>query len=123
MIHIKSEKEIEVMKVGGEKLNRVLTALLKEVKPGVSPLKLDILAEKLIRKEGGVPSFKKVPGYKWTTCMCINDIVVHGIPYDEPLVEGDVLGLDVGMFYKGFHTDSSWSVIVGDADKFPEKKR
>lgn len=111
------------MKEGGKKLNRVLTMLLTEVKTGASPLKLDQLAEKLIRKEGGVPSFMKVPGYKWTTCMCINDIVVHGIPQDEPLVEGDILGLDVGMFYKGFHTDSSWSVIVGNADKFPEKKR
>lgn len=123
MIHIKSDKEILAMQEGGEKLNRVLKALLAEVKPGLSPLKLDEIAEKLILKEGGVPSFKKVPGYKWTTCMCINDIVVHGIPYQEPLAEGDVLGLDVGIFYKGFHTDSSWSVVVGDANRFPEKKK
>lgn len=114
MIHLKKPHEIEIMKEGGAKLKRVVDAVLSEARPGVTPRQLDRLADQLIKKEGGEASFKKVPGYKWTTCMCINDIVVHGIPNDTPLKEGDIAGIDIGMFYKGFHTDSSWSVVVKD---------
>ncbi|HLB60986.1 MAG TPA: type I methionyl aminopeptidase [Patescibacteria group bacterium] len=112
MIHIKSPKEITAMQEGGKKLKAILDAVIAEVRPGVTPKELDRRADALIKASGGTPSFKKVPGYHWATCMCVNDIVVHGIPVDTPLQEGDIIGVDVGLFYKGLHTDASWTVLV-----------
>jgi methionyl aminopeptidase len=82
------------------------------IKPGVSELELDALAEKLILQKGGEPGFKKVPGYKHTICISTNDVVVHGIPTDYKLKMGDVVGIDCGVFYNGFHTDMSETVRV-----------
>lgn len=109
---IKSEEEIQIMREGGRILGEILEALLKKVKPGVKTIDLDILASELIDKRGGYPSFKTVRGYKWTTCMCVNEEVVHGIP-DDTLKEGDILCIDIGMLYKGLHTDTAWTIPVG----------
>ena len=105
MIHIKTKKEIEVMEKGGKILAEVLSEILSNVKPGISELDLDRLAEKLILEKGGEPGFKRVEGYKHTICVSTNDTVVHGIPTGYRFKEGDVVGIDCGVFYKGFHTD------------------
>lgn len=123
MIHLKTEKEIEVMQEGGKKLKAILDAIITEVRPGVTPKELDRRADELITATGGTPSFKKVPGYHWATCMCVNEVVVHGIPTDVPLAEGDIIGVDVGLFYKGFHTDASWSVIVNEQQAVSKEQR
>ena len=112
-IKIKTPEQVEVMKVGGHILSEVLFALLDYVKPGVSEIELDALAEKMIRERGGEPGFMRVPGYKHTLCVATNDVVVHGIPSTYVLKEGDIIGLDCGVFYEGFHTDMGQTIRVG----------
>ncbi|HYM65612.1 MAG TPA: type I methionyl aminopeptidase [Candidatus Sulfotelmatobacter sp.] len=115
MINIKSQKEIEIMKKGGQILAETLWEVLGIIKPGVSELEIDALAEKLIKEKGGEPGFKKVVGYKNTICVSTNDVVVHGIPSEYKFKEGDIVGIDCGVFYGGFHTDMSETVIVGSS--------
>ncbi len=117
MIKIKTDKEIEIMCHGGKILAEVLFETLKNVKPGVSELELDNIAEKLIIKKGGQPGFKLVEGYKHTICISVNDVVVHGIPTNYKIKEGDIVGIDCGVFYGGFHTDMAETVAVGDVGK------
>jgi methionyl aminopeptidase len=128
MIHLKTKKEIEIMRIGGKILAEVLTEVIKNVKVGISELELDRLAEKLIIQKGGESGFKKVDGYKHTICISTNDVVVHGIPTNYRLKAGDKVGVDCGVFYKGFHTDMAQSAMVkgeglndkymGDVSKF-----
>lgn len=111
----KSEEEIEVMLEGGQKLARVKKALKKAVAVGVSAKEIEDLATKLIKKEGGEPSFKLVPNYRWATCVNVNEGVVHGIPKKELIFKnGDIVSIDVGMYYKGFNTDTSFSLLIGN---------
>lgn len=112
MIHLKNSQEIETMREGGEILTGVLNLLFHSLHTGMKLSALDRMAEEEIIKRGGEPSFKKVKGYKWTICACVNDVVVHGIPGDYEVHAGDVVGLDCGVYYKGFHTDSAWTVKV-----------
>lgn len=100
------------MAEGGRKLGGILQKLLDKAQPGVTLMDIETLADGLIRQEGGAASFKTVKGYKWATCLCVNDVVVHGIPTDYVLKDGNVLTIDVGMLYKGFHTDTAWTKIV-----------
>lgn len=111
----------EAMIKGGKKLGKILDALLNFAKPGVSLTEIDNLAEKLISEEGGTPSFKSVKNYKYATCLCLNDIVVHGLPSSYMLKEGDILGIDVGFYYQGFHTDATWTIPIGNVS--PEIKK
>src|ERR1700746_2993834 len=113
MIDYKTPQEIEIMKKGGHMLATVLGEVMDAVKPGVTELELDKLAEKRIRELGGEPGFMKVQGYHHTTCFSTNDVVVYGIPSDYVLRDGDVVGIDCGVYYKGFHTDMSESKRVG----------
>lgn len=114
MINIKKPHEIAVMRKAGHILAEVLTEVLRHAKPGVSELELDALAEELIRKKGGKPGFKEVPGYHHTICVATNDIVVHGIPTGYKLQEGDIIGIDCGVYLEGFHSDMAETVYVGD---------
>lgn len=111
-ISIKTPQEIEIMAKGGKILSDTMYEVLSHIKPGVSELEIDSLAEKLIKKAGGEPGFKKVEGYKHTICVSTNDVVVHGIPTSYRFQEGDVVGIDCGVYYAGFHTDMSESIIV-----------
>ena len=122
MINIKTPEEIKIMARGGGILAETLSEVLKNIKPGVSELELDGLAERLIREKGGEPGFKRVPGYKHTICVSTNDVVVHGIPTAYRFKEGDVAGIDCGVFYKGFHTDAAQTVRVQEL-KFPPSPR
>jgi len=112
MAFIKTKKEIELMKEGGRKLALVFAEVVKRIKPGVRLEQLDCLAEKLIIKQGGYPSFKTVRGYHWTTCININEGVVHGIPNNYQIKEGDLVSLDMGMLYEGLHTDMARTLWV-----------
>src|SRR5579859_7021113 len=119
-VTIKTKEEMKIMEEGGKKLARVKKALGKAVKPGASAWDIEELANKLIEKEGAQASFKKVPNYKWATCINVNDGVVHGIPQKTIIFkDGDVVSVDVGVYYKGFHTDTALSVYLG---KDKEKK-
>ena len=112
MIDLKTEQEIEIMLRGGKILAEVLKEVLNAAKVGVSELELDKLAEKLILEKGGEPGFKKVAGYKHTICISTNDVVVHGVPTEYKLKDGDVVGIDCGVYYKGFYTDIAQTVRV-----------
>lgn len=114
MINLKSKKEIGIMSEGGKILAEVIFQTLRYVKPGVSEIELDRFAENLILSKGAKPGFKKVKGYNYTICACTNDIVVHGLPGDYKFKEGDVFGIDCGVYYKGFFTDSAWTLRVKD---------
>lgn len=128
MITIKKPEEIRILKEGGEKLARIIHKVAGEVKPGVSTAELDIIAEKLIKESGGVPSFKNYKSsgdrkpFPASVCVSINDEVVHGIPNkNKVLKEGDIVGLDAGMKHKGLYTDMAITVPVGRVSKEAQK--
>ena len=112
MISLQSVADISIMKEGGKKLWNILQKLLQESVPGVSLQEIERHACTYIEHAGGTPSFTTVKGYKWATCLCVNDQIVHGIPSPYVLKEGDVFTIDVGMVYKGFHTDNAWTQII-----------
>lgn len=103
--------KIQAMREGGTRLGVILQQLLDKA-VGVSLLEIDALTDRLIRDAGGAASFKTIKGYRWATCLCVNDVVVHGIPTDYMLKDVDLLTIDVGMLYKGFHTDTAWTKLV-----------
>lgn len=123
MIHRKTKQDIAVMQEGGAKLGGILQELLSFAEPGVSLLAIDAYADTLIKKSGGTASFKTVKGYKWATCLCVNEVVVHGIPTSRIVKDGDVLTIDIGLIYGGFHTDTAWTKIVGTDDSADKKKK
>lgn len=121
MIHIKKPEEIAIMMEGGKRLSRVKNALAEAVKPGVSAMDIENLAVRLVKEEGCEGSFNKVPGYSWLTCINVNSEIVHGIPKKETVFKsGDVVSVDVGLYYKGFHSDTS--ITVG-LDVAPEVRK
>ena len=123
----KTREEIEKIREGGRKLAAVLDALKKEAKAGITTNELDSLAERLILESGGVPSFKGYKGSKdarpfpATICVSVNDEVVHGIPTNKKLAQGDIVGLDIGMKYKNLFTDMAQTVIIGATDEIGRK--
>lgn len=114
-IPLKTPQELEIMKEGGKISARVLDSVLAAAQPGISTLELDALAEKLILKAGGKPSFKGFDDYPFATCVNINEGIVHGLPTKRKLKAGDVLTVDLGVFYKGLHTDNARTVEVGSS--------
>jgi methionyl aminopeptidase len=115
MIQYKTPEQIKIMQTGGHMLAEVLREVMSAIKPGVVEIDIEQLAEKLIREKGGEPGFQKVPGYHFATCISTNDVVVHGLPGKYQFQEGDVVGVDCGVFYQGFHTDMSETVRVKGA--------
>ncbi|MBI2023105.1 M24 family metallopeptidase [Candidatus Giovannonibacteria bacterium] len=117
---IKNDKELHILREGGRKLAAVLNDVVKTVKPGVRTMELDELAECLILRSGGTPSFKGYKAYMASSkypaslCVSVNDEVVHGIPSVRILGKGDVVGLDIGMWFDGYCTDTAKTVIVGE---------
>lgn len=109
-----------LMAEGGEKLAKVLHEVCSICKAGVSLTAIDALADKLIRNEGGVASFKSVRDYRWASCVNVNEGVVHGVPRGYRLKDGDILSIDVGMQYKGWHTDMARTFVVGKSQKEKE---
>ncbi len=120
-IRIKTPEEIQIMVEGGRRLARVKNALKEAVGAGVTSMDIENLAVKLIKEEGAEGSFDKVPGYSWVTCVNVNEGLVHGVPSgDVVFKDGDVVSIDVGLYFKGFHTDTSISVGVNVS---PENKK
>ncbi len=121
MISIKNNSEIEIMAEGGKKLARVKKSLVEATREGVRASDIENLAVKLIKEEGAEASFKKVPKYHWATCINVNEGLVHGIPISSLIFKkGDLVSIDVGVYYKGFHTDTSISVGI---DLSPENQK
>ncbi len=112
MIYLKNPSEIKKMTQGGKILSEVLDIVLTNIKSGIRLSQLDELAESEIRKRSAFPSFKKVKGYKWSICSCVNEEVVHGIPDDYMIRNNDIVSIDCGVYYLGFHTDAAWSIRV-----------
>jgi methionyl aminopeptidase len=112
-IFLKTPREIKIMTEGGKRLSRVKESLIREIKPGVNAYEIEILATRLILNEGCEPSFKMVPNYKWSTCVNVNKGVVHGIPKKEIIFKkGDIVSVDIGVYYRGFHTDTSFTLGI-----------
>lgn len=112
MIILKTDEEIEKIAKGGKILKRVLAEVTQMVAPGVSTRQIDKEAERLIYLYDGAPGFKRVPNYQWATCIPINEQVVHTPPSSRVVKEGDVVTIDCGVFYGGFHTDAATTIYV-----------
>jgi methionyl aminopeptidase len=122
MINIKTPKEIEIMAEGGRLLALIFEQMKAAAKPGISTMELEELAKKLIADCGGKPSFLGEGGYPAVTCISVNEEVVHGVPSASRILkEGDIVSLDAGMVYKGFHSDMAATVGVGQIA--PEMQR
>lgn len=121
MIVIKSDREIELMREAGRIVALAHKKVAEAIAPGVSTLELDAIAEKTIRDNGATPSFKGYYGYPGTICASINNVVIHGIPKkDIKLKKGDIISIDIGAIYKGYHGDCARTHPVG---KISEEKQ
>ncbi|UCE93261.1 MAG: type I methionyl aminopeptidase [Flavobacteriaceae bacterium] len=121
MINIKTLEEIELMRESALVVSRTLGEIAKVIKPGVTTLELDKIAEEYIRDQGAVPGFLGLYDFPNTLCMSPNEQVVHGIPNDEPLKEGDIISVDCGALKNGFYGDHAYTFAVGEID--PETKK
>ena len=121
-VTIKSPREIELMRKAGEILAATHEELRKALRPGMSTLDIDRLGEKIIRSYGCVPSFKNYNGYPASICVSVNDEVVHGIPNRHRILkEGDIVSLDAGVIYQGYHSDAARTWAIGEVT--PEAKQ
>ena len=115
MISLKSQREIELMDRAGTIVALVHKKMKEVVKPGISTFEINRIAEEVIRENGGTPSFKNYQGFPCAVCTSVNDMLVHGIPDKKTILkEGDIISIDVGACYKGYHGDSAWTYYVGN---------
>lgn len=115
MITIKSPREIELMDKAGTVVALVHKKMREIIKPGISTYQIDKIAEEVIRANGCTPSFKGLYGFPNAVCVSVNDMLVHGIPNHHVILkEGDIVSVDVGACWKGYHGDSAWSYFVGE---------
>jgi methionyl aminopeptidase len=110
---LKTRGELELMDQANRIVMRVLDGIAERIRPGVTTRELDRFAEETIRAAGAVPAFLDYKGYPATLCTSRNDVIVHGIPDDRPLAEGDILGVDCGVAYKGYYGDAARTFAVG----------
>ena len=120
---IKTSSEIKIMAEGGRYLADICRQLEVLAKPGETLLKLEKTAQALIVKTGGEAAFARVPGYHWATCLNVNESFVHGIPGAYVLQSGDVLSIDIGLYYHGFNTDTSVTFQVGTCASADDNKK
>ena len=113
MINIKSPREIELMAKAGDIVYQTHQYLLKYLKPGITTKEINELGEKFILSKNATPSFKGFGGFPAAICISINEEVVHGIPGDYQLQEGDIVSLDIGACFQGYHGDSGWTYAIG----------
>lgn len=112
---VKTDEEIELMRIAGRKLACVHEALREFIRPGITTKSIDELGERLILEEGGIPNFKNYGGYPASICVSVNNEIVHGIPSEERILkEGDIVSLDAGLIWKGFHSDAARTWGVGN---------
>jgi methionyl aminopeptidase len=123
MIAIRTEREIDLLRKANQTVNKVLVTLADHVKPGVTTDELDAMGEELIRESGGTPSFLGYPGspgagsFPKSTCISVDEVIVHGIPGPRVLQEGEIVSIDVGVNYKGYYGDAAFSVACGELDE------
>ena len=117
-VSVKSNREIELMREAGKILGTVLNELSKEIKPGMTTHRIDQLGEEMIRSYGCIPSFLGYGGFPASICVSVNEEVVHGIPSKKRILhEGDIVSMDAGVIYKGYHSDAARTVGVGEISK------
>ncbi|MDG5800702.1 type I methionyl aminopeptidase [Marinilabiliaceae bacterium ANBcel2] len=116
MIYLKTDEEIELIRLSNQLVGRTLGEVAKAIKPGVTTLELDKIAETYIRDNKGVPGFLDYQGFPNTLCTSVNDNVVHGIPNDDPLKEGDVVSVDCGVLLNGFYGDCAYTFEIGEVN-------
>lgn len=121
MISIKTPQEIEIMAQAGKILAEIIRELKSKVEPGITTKELDNLTEKLISNAGAKPAFKGYQGFPAALCASVNEQIVHGVPSNRELIEGDILSLDLGIVYNGFYSDMAVTVPIGAID--PEISR
>lgn len=113
-IYYKTNEEIELVRISSLLVGKTLAEVAKVIKPGVATAELDKIAEKFIRDNGGVPSFKGYSGFPASLCISVNSVVVHGIPGKYELQDGDIISVDCGVYKNGFHGDSAYTFAVGN---------
>jgi methionyl aminopeptidase len=116
MIHCKTPREIEIMRVAGRIVALTHQELQKYITPGITTKDLDAIAEEFILSQDAIPSFKGYNGFRGSICTSVNEELVHGIPGDRVLNEGDIISIDIGANYNGYHGDSAWTYAVGNID-------
>lgn len=121
MIISKTPREIEIMRDAGKIVALTHQELEKYIQPGISTLELDAIAEKFIKKHNASPSFKGYNGFTGSVCASVNEELVHGIPGSRILKDGDIISLDIGAYYNGYHGDSAWTYPVGTIDEDTQK--
>lgn len=121
MISIKSPREIELMRIAGRIVAETHELLRKAIRPGITTLELDTIAEEFIRKRGAIPAFKDYNGFPASICSSINEQVVHGIPGPTALKDGDIIGIDIGAVYDGYYGDAARTYGIGRIDKETER--
>jgi len=109
MVHLKTAEEVQIMKEGSLILGKAHGEIARKIKPGVKTKDLNSLAEEFIRDSGGTPSFKNYNGFPAALCISVNEVVVHGFPGDYELKDTDIISIDCGVFYKGYHSDSAYT--------------
>src|ERR1044072_7831048 len=114
MIHIRSNQEIELIRKSALMVTATLTQVAHFLKPGIKTITIDAMTEQFIRDNGGVPSFKGYNGFKYTLCISVNEVVVHGLPGDYELKDGDIVSVDCGVYMNGFHGDHAYTFAIGD---------
>jgi methionyl aminopeptidase len=113
MIICKTPREIEIMREAGKIVALTHQELKKHIHPGITTKELDAIAEKIIRKHDAIPSFKGYNGFRGSICASVNEELVHGIPRSKVLQDGDIISIDIGAKYNGYHGDSAWTYGVG----------
>ena len=118
MITRRNDKEIELLRHAGKIVAMTHEYLKPYIKPGISTKKLDEMAEKFILEQGAIPSFKGYGGFPGSICASINDVLVHGIPNEKHILkEGDIISIDIGANFNGYHGDSAWTYAVGEVSE------
>lgn len=113
MIICKTARELEIMRIAGKIVAMTHQELQKYIQPGITTKELDNIAEKFIRQHDAIPSFKGYNGFTGSICTSVNEQLVHGIPGDQKLKNGDIISIDIGAKYNGYHGDSAWTYPVG----------
>lgn len=121
MIICKSETELGFMREAGRIVAETHRLMAKSIEPGITTGELDQIADKFIRSQGAVPSFKDYNGFPYSICASVNEELVHGFPGKRKLNEGDIVSLDIGAEYRGFHGDSAWTYPVGEISDVAKK--
>ena len=114
MIYYKSDEEIEIQRQSSLLVGKTLAEVAKAIKPGIKTIVLDAIAEEFIRDHGAVPGFKGYGGFPATLCISVNEAVVHGIPDEHELIDGDIVSIDCGTLMNGFYGDSAYTFAVGN---------